>query len=371
MIVGAGIGGLALARRLGSLGVKAEILERRPRGEARGAGILLTGNAVRALDDLGLALPLREGSRRVNAIRFTDERQRGLFEIKLSARPGWPAFLSVQRDTLQQILLDAARPVVPLWSTTLGSLDEREDGIEVEFSSGARHRFDLVVGADGVHSQLRKLLFDGPPVKPIAGLCGWRFLAQRPRGLEAPQYMLGNGGTMLLHPLPADIVYCGAGPVVEAGVEGGNDLARMRNAFAAFGGFAAEILAELGEPTPLIATRYWHVEQRPWHAGRCVLIGDAAHACAPTLAQGGAMALEDALVLGDLLGGQASLAVALREFEARRAPRVAHAQLQSLQRMAVNRLLDARALALRNSVLSKMGGTQLLDAWAPLMERSP
>jgi 2-polyprenyl-6-methoxyphenol hydroxylase-like FAD-dependent oxidoreductase len=145
----------------------------------------------------------------------------------------------------------------------------------------------------------------------------------------------------------------------------------MRSAFAAFGGFAAEVLASANSSTALIPTRYWHLEQRPWHAGGCVLIGDAAHACAPTLAQGGAMALEDALVLGELLGQQLELAGALLAFEARRAPRVAHAQTASLQRLAANRPLDPRGLALRDSILPKVGAAQLLDAWAPLMEGLP
>jgi FAD-dependent urate hydroxylase len=121
--------------------------------------------------------------------------------------------------------------------------------------------------------------------------------------------------------------------------------------------------------TPLIATHYWSVEQPTWQRGNGVLIGDAAHAFAPTLAQGAAMAIEDALVLGRLLA-ERKVHEALKEFESRRRPRVLHAQNQSRERMAVNRVASEHALLVRNAVLARTGETQFLDALAPLMEGS-
>jgi FAD-dependent urate hydroxylase len=183
--------------------------------------------------------------------------------------------------------------------------------------------------------------------------------------------MVGNGRTLLLHPLPGAEVYCGAGPVAGPPPSGGSELQRMRAAFAGFGGSAAHVLEGLDETVALIPTRYFHVEQSPWRRGRCVLIGDAAHACAPTLAQGGAMAFEDAFVLGECLRDGGELDAALAAFEQRRAPRVALVQAASLSRMAVNRPADVRGIAVRNALLRKIGAAQLLGAWSPLMERSP
>jgi 2-polyprenyl-6-methoxyphenol hydroxylase-like FAD-dependent oxidoreductase len=251
------------------------------------------------------------------------------------------------------------------------SLEQAGDEVEARLSDGSRGRYGLVVGAEGVHSQLRTLLFGARALEPIAGFHGWRFIGPCPAGLDAPRYMLGNGRTLLLHPLPNGRVYCGAGPVSDGALDGASEHERMRSAFADFSGFAREILGVVPCATRLIRTRYWHVEQRPWHMRSCVLIGDAAHACAPTLAQGGAMALEDAWVLGELVCARGAPADALAAFESRRAARVARVQALSLERMAANRPLDARALALRNSVLSRIGASQLLDAWRPLMEGSP
>jgi 2-polyprenyl-6-methoxyphenol hydroxylase-like FAD-dependent oxidoreductase len=370
LIVGAGLGGLAVALRLRALGIAVEIVERRPAAEAHGAGILLTGNALRMLEELGVADAVLARGLRVVVVRFTDDQGGELFRVDCM-RAGWPAFVSIRRDALQQQLLAVLAPLAPRWGTTVAALQEGASDVEVSFSDGGRGRYGLVVAADGVHSQLRTELFAAEPVQPIAGFFGWRFVAPLPPGLSHPQYMLGNGRTLLLHPLPGGEVYCGAGPIGGPAPGGGSELEQLRSAFQGFGGPAAQVLQALDGEAVLIPTSYFHVEQRPWRKGRCVLIGDAAHACAPTLAQGGAMAFEDAVVLGEALRDTGELGAALDAFERRRAPRVGQVQAASLARMAVNRPSDARGVAVRNGLLRTIGAEQLLGAWSPLMERSP
>src|SRR5262245_772968 len=94
LVVGAGSAGLAVARKLALEGVAAELIERNARDESQGAGILLTGNAVRVLDALGLKARLAAQARPVRGIRFTDERERRLFELEVAERPGWEPFFS-------------------------------------------------------------------------------------------------------------------------------------------------------------------------------------------------------------------------------------------------------------------------------------
>lgn len=370
LIVGAGIAGLALARRLNSIGIAFHIIDRQDCRGTRGAGLLLTGNAMRVLEAMGLSTQLRKRGRHVSAIRFSDENDRLLFDVDWSGKTGWPSFVSLRREALQDILLDASPTVTPRWGTTLVALKESNDAVEATLSDGTRGQYSLVVAADGVHSQLRTLIFGGKSAEPLPGFFGWRFLATCPPKLQMPQYMLGNGRTLLLHPLPDGEVYCGAGPIAGELRDDLDDASQLHDAFAAFTGFAPEILAQVGTKR-LIRTRYWHVEQPTWVTKRCVLIGDAAHACAPTLAQGGAMALEDAQVLADVLAKHGIVSDALAAFELQRRPRVVSVQRHSLQRMAANTPLTERANVLRNTVLSQVGSTQLLDAWAPLMEVSP
>lgn len=379
LIVGAGLTGLALARALHARGCVVELVERRPRGEAGGAGILLTGNAVRALHGLGLDREVIAASLRVSALRFTDERERELFRVDLAARPDWPPFVSIAREALQRVLLEAASPLVPRFGVAPVSIAQQDGGVEVAFDDGSRGAYALLVGADGVHSWTRQRLFGAESVQPIAGYHGWRFVAPCPGRLREPQYMIGNGRTLLLHALPGGQVYCGAGPVHlgarDAGgddgeEEDGGELERLRSAFSEFGGAAREVLDGVTASTRLIPTRYYHLEQRPWSNGRCVLIGDAAHACAPTLAQGGAMAFEDAFVLAELLSRADEIGVeaALAAFELRRSARVAQVQRASLARMHANHPLEPHALAVRNAVFGTVGAAQLVAAWAPLMQ---
>lgn len=372
LIVGAGIAGLALARALHALGTAVDVVERRPEASAPGTGILLTGNALRALEQLGLERELLAVGRRVSCVRFTDAEQNELFRLDVAARAGWPPFVSVAREALLRVLLDGARPVTPRWGVTCTQLEPSPEHVEATFSDGTRASYELVVGADGAYSTTRQQLFGAELPCTIASFSGWRFLGRCPEALQHPQYSLGNGCTLLLHPLPGGIVYCGAGPVADALLEGGggDDLARMRRVFAGFGGVAGEVLDEVSPATTLIPTRYQHLEQAAWSKGRCLLIGDAAHACAPTLAQGAAMALEDACVLAELLASTRTLDEALPAFEARRRPRVEMVQSESLARMRTNQPLDARALTVRNALLAKVGPAKLLGAWSPLVEVS-
>lgn len=369
LVVGAGLAGAAITAGLRAQGARVDWLELRTDEGDVGAGILLTGNAFAALDRLGLGDRVRAVGRPVRRVRFTDHRHRDLFHVDVEGRrPPWPAFACLHRAALRRALLDATAPPSPRWGVTIDRLDA--DTGAVQQSDGARARYDLVVGADGVHSRVRRLVFEAPPAAPIDGFAGWRFVARRPRGLEDPLYMLGDGRTLLLHPLPHDEVYCGAGPAdVALPLPSGEPAHRqLRALFADFAGPARELLESVDETTVLIPSRYWNVAHEPWHRGRCVLSGDAAHACAPTLAQGGAMAFEDAAALCDALAGEADVPAALARFEARRRPRVAAVQRESLERMEANRLLGPERFAQRNAILCKLGGRRLEAVWGSLME---
>jgi FAD-dependent urate hydroxylase len=370
LIVGAGIAGLALGRKLLAAGVDCTIVDRRGSAALTGAGLLLTGNAVRVLEALGVGGPLHARGARVERVSFTDDRQRPLFEVDCAARPAWGAFLSIERAALQATLLEGDPQVQPRWGVTVAAVSERDDAVRATLSNGSAIDCDVLVGADGVGSDTRRAALGLPAVEPIADFHGWRFLAPCPAGLDAPQYMLGNGCTLLLHPLRNGKVYCGAGPVWLPNAAEDREPPSLRKVFGAFGGFAPEVLSHAGSAAP---TRYWHVDLPTWTTRRCVLIGDAAHACAPTLAQGGAMALEDALVLGTALAAveDEDVATTLALFEQRRRPRVVLAQQRSLQRMSANKPMSAREIALRNAILANIGATQFLDDWTPLMEGSP
>lgn len=379
LIVGAGLAGLALAAGLRRLACRVTLLEKHPIVDDAGAGLLLTGNGLRALERIAafgggasgagesLGERVRAAGRFVSSVGYTDATGRPLFHFEIPE--SWPPFLSLQHARLREILLAEASPIVPC--------------IGIEGASGGHPPsggWDLVIGADGVHSDVRRALFGGPDPTPIGDYHGWRFVLPEGPALAEPVQMLGNGRTLLLHPLPDGAVYCGAGPVdpigsagrdASGGLNPSGDRASLLAAFADFGGPAPAVLERIDDSTRLIATRYWEVALPRWRAGNRLLIGDAAHASAPTLAQGAAMAFEDAAVLCEELAGSGDLAQALDRYETRRWGRVVAVQRASRERMAANRPMDAHGLAVRDQVLRRFGRQQLEAAWRPWMETLP
>lgn len=369
LVVGAGLAGPAITRGLRALGVDVDLIEQRTDAEA-GAGLLLTGNALVALDALGVGAAVRDAGRAVHAVRYADAANDTLFRLAIPR--AWPTFVSIHRAALRRALVESPEPVAVRTGVALDRVETRDASVGVRFASGDEADYDLVVGADGVHSRVREALFGGGAPAPIPGYAGWRCVVSSEVAIDEPTYLLGDGRTLLLHPLAGGDLYVGAGPIDAREIPAaGDDLAKLRAAFAAFSGPAARVLAALRADVRVVPTRYWEIAPAAWRRGRCVLIGDAAHACAPTLAQGAALAFEDAAVLCDQLSRTNDVEAALARFESLRRPRATAVQRESRARMEANRAQDPRALRVRDRVLRAVGAERLLAAWAPLVEGCP
>ncbi len=373
LIVGAGLAGLALCvglRRSQRVAARVTLVELAAGPDDAGAGLLLTGNGLRVLDGFGLGAQVRAVGRRVEALRFADASGAELFRLPIPT--AWPEFVSVHRARLRRTLLEAALPVVPRFGVHVARIAPTERAVDVVLSDGDQRSFDLVVGADGLHSAVRAAMPGAPVAAPIGEFRGWRCVVPGPFDLSEPVYLLGNGRTLLLHPLAGGDVYCGAGPVAGSAIPGGgSEREQLLAAFEGFGGVARAVLAAVADSTRLIPTLYWEVALEHWCAGRCVLVGDAAHASAPTLAQGASMAFEDAAVLCEELARDGAVPAALERYEARRRPRVTAVQRESRARMDANRPVAARQHAVRDQVLRRFGRQQLHAAWGPLMDTIP
>jgi 2-polyprenyl-6-methoxyphenol hydroxylase-like FAD-dependent oxidoreductase len=294
LIVGAGIAGLATKRALDTYGIDADVVERDPKPRTTGAGLYLPANAVRALHDLGLAGPLAERAQRVVRQELRDNRGRLLAGFGVDAI--WGAVgdcMAIRRNDLHELLLDAVGDAEIGFDT--GVREVGRDG-RVTFGDGRRSHYDLVIGADGLFSAVR--LSALPEVQPrFLGQVCWRFLAPAtnlPAGTWTVQ--LGDRGrTFLAVPAGGGLAYCSAG-MDSAGLA--RPTGDWRALFADFAAPAADLLAYAGEAhySPLFEVRAF--EQTHPHV---VLIGDAAHASSPSMAQGSAMAIEDALVLAETL----------------------------------------------------------------------
>jgi len=310
LVVGSGLAGMATAVHLASRGVAVDLIEIRPDVAALGSGITLQGNALRELRSLGVWERVREQGYAfdVTGIRAPDAAGTVLAEIPdaRTGGPDLPAVLGMPRADLARSLAGRAAEAGAKvrFGTTVAELTQDAAGVDVTFSDGSTGRYDVVVGADGIRSWTRRALGIDLETRPV-GMGIWRAFGPRPAGVTRTDLYYGG---------PSYIAgYCPTGEnslyayIVEAAQERGGlspqrQLATMRRLSEAYHGPWDEIRETLTDPSRINYTHFrTHVLDAPWNRGRVVLIGDAAHTCPPTLAQGGAMALEDAAVLAELL----------------------------------------------------------------------
>lgn len=324
LVVGGGIAGFGLARALSLRGLSCTVVERYPAAPEPGLGLNLPGNAVRALDSLGLAEQVVDRGMRIRRREYRNQAGRLLFAVDEEAFWGGPSVCLRRGDLLD--LLQASTPaVIPRRGTPLVGAEVVGDGVRVRFGAGPAETFDLVVGADGVHSSVRAA------VSPEGGLrrslmtgASWRFTAPNP-GVDCWTAWSGAGGTFLLIPVDTQHVY-GYASATRGGAAG-DDPQWLAATSASFPAPVRDTVTSLlDEDGRLHHSPVAEVRCERWSRGRMVLIGDAAHATGPVWAQGAAMALEDAVVLADLLADHRGWSTTGAEFERLRRPRVTHVQ---------------------------------------------
>lgn len=302
LISGAGIAGLALARRLEKLGIEHILLEKRPAAETSSSGIALPFNAIQALRKFDLADKVLAVAHQVDEVSYTRKDGSILGRASLHEAPlNADKFVALQRSKLHEILLDGVQSRIH-FETSITRIEQQADAVNVQCSSPALSgKFDLVVAAEGIHSALRAQCFAGEATTVDYNMPTWRFLVSYPNHGLQPIYMLDRTELFMAYPIGQNELYCYAHLYDDTGrYKSGNPLEHLRQIFGGFGGPAQNILARLGSE-PIVSGRVESVK-RPYYArGRVVFIGDASHACSPLLQQGAAAAFEDVLCLADQL----------------------------------------------------------------------
>jgi len=338
LIVGGGIAGMSLAIRLQQLGIQTDIAEIKTDWTVLGVGIILQGPALRALQAIGLLdRCLQEGF-------GTTELQIGGAEGHVFARfpqprlagPEYPATISILRPALHTILAEASREagVSIRLGLSVAALTQEANVVEVEFTDGTQGNYDLVVGADGIHSHMRELVF-GKRIQPTyVGQVVWRANLERSADVTNISMWFGPSNKAGLSPFSQQGMYLflTQNAPHPTRPQQGQLPALLREQLAAYQGLIGEVRERITDPR--------HINHRPieslllpspWYKGRVLLIGDAAHATTPHLAMGAGMALEDVVVLSNLLASDAPVASILEEFMHRRYERCRMVVENSLQ----------------------------------------
>jgi len=331
LVVGSGLAGAATAIALARSGVAVDLIELKPDVTALGSGITLQGNALRELRELGVWDDCLANGYPFDSLGLRAPDPAGTLVAEIpdvkSGGPDLPATLGMPRPVLARILVDRAVAVGAKvrFGTTYTDLTQDDDAVQVTFADGSTGRYDLVVGADGVRSWTRRMLGINLETRSL-GMGIWRSFGPRPDSVTRTDLYYGGPSYIAGYcPTSQDTLYA---YIVEQAqdrstLSPSEQLATMRELSLAYHGPWDDIRETLTDPSTINYTWFeTHLLPEPWNRGRVVLIGDAAHTCPPTIAQGGAQALEDARVLSELLVSHDTLDGALwTAFAQRRIPR--------------------------------------------------
>jgi 2-polyprenyl-6-methoxyphenol hydroxylase-like FAD-dependent oxidoreductase len=265
--------------------------------------------------------------------------------------------VAIRRAALHEALQAGSAEVPVRLGLSVTGLDDDGQLKRARFSDGSTGVYDLVVGADGVHSTIRRLAVGGPP--RYVGQASWRFVAEGFPDIGEWTVMLGRGRAFLTVALGNGSVYCYADANTRDPADA-RDLEWTRW-FADFADPVPRLLEHAGDA---YVAPIEEVVPPAWMAPRVALVGDAAHASSPNMAQGAAMALEDALVLADALATSQPLEDALLQYERRRSARVAWVQKQTHRRDRTRNLPPI----VRNLTLRLAGERIFQSNYRPLRE---
>lgn len=335
IIAGGGIGGAAAALSLLKRGFDVEVYEQAPELGEVGAGIQISPNGSRALNALGVFETLKGLSCAPKKKEFrlwNTGRAIPFFDLGASAieKYGFP-YLTVYRPDLLNTLVEGARAIKPdvfHLGKTVSGFEQDDKGVTLKLSDGTTATGDVLIGADGVKTAIRRQLW-GDDEAVFKGLVAWRSVIPMELLPDDLRQMvgwtwIGPGAHLVNYPLRGGTLMNMVG-TVENGTwadEGYRTIGDKEECLRDFAGWH-EVVQTLIKTAPQIM-KWAFIERTPapvWGQGRVSLLGDAAHATLPFLAQGAVMSIEDGVVLGRCLEAFDDVEVALKHYEGARVER--------------------------------------------------
>lgn len=366
IIVGAGIGGLCAALALRHHGIDAIVLEQAEKLTEVGAGIQIASNGSLLLRELGVEGHLAEVATQPDAFDYRDLMTgKRLYYAPLGTeaaqRYGAPMY-NVHRADLINLLAQALPKEVIRLGVKVAEIGQSEDRAWVEDVRGERFEGDVVVGADGIHSAVRSAL-RGPEQTQFANILMWRGLipAEKLQGLSLPvrgNNWFGPGRTIISYWVRRDLYSVLASvPASEVHRESWSTSGDVEELRQSFKGAEPTVTALLDKvESGFITGMYYRDPIDQWTTGRVTLLGDAAHAMVPFLAQGACQSIEDAWTLAITLARNSDTSVQqkLLEYEARRRPRTTRVQAGARAIVKMVHESDPERVKVRNGRWSGM-----------------
>ena len=368
-VVGGGIGGLTAALCLARAGHNVQVFEQTDESVATGAGIQVSPNAARVLHHLGLQdalmtkgfLPKATQMRSWRSGRVISETTLGDVALERYGAP----YYHIHRADLMDMLVSAvsAEPTIRLnVSSKITNFSQDATGVRL-VAREHEHQVDLLIGADGIHSSVRACLW-GDQQADFTGNVAWRMLVpvnRLPEGLIAPNATVWWGpGKHFVHYLVKGGDYVNCVCVVEKAewqaeswVAAGS-MSELQADFAGWHDTIQQLLDQTDDGTLFKWGLFDRAPMRTWGIDRVSLLGDACHPTLPFMAQGAAMAIEDAAVLANCFSNGADVVAALRRYEDLRKARTAGVQRGSRRNATVFHLSGLKAW-LRDRAASKAG----------------
>jgi 2-polyprenyl-6-methoxyphenol hydroxylase-like FAD-dependent oxidoreductase len=361
IVVGGGIAGLACAIALLKTGWQVRVLEQADAFGEVGAAISLWPNALRALDELGLGDHVRRtgAPERLGGLRERD----GHWLMRADQVPAsrYEPPVLIHRADLIEILLRALPRHALRTSTELRHVRDEDGGVVVEHSAGRDHA-DIIVGADGIHSVVRRSLLPHAKQPRYAGHTCWRFITEPADERVELTESWGLGEAFGGGQLRDGQVYCYACAWVPAGQHCTDESAEVRRRFGGWHAPIPQLLSRV-DPTRLLRNDIYDLPPiQTFARGHVALVGDAAHAMTPALGQGGCQGLEDAIELASALALSRDTAAALQHYDARRRPRAQRIARQSRWIGQVTRFTAPVAVWLRSRLVSELPPSAVLAA---------
>ncbi|MGY1812344.1 FAD-dependent monooxygenase [Blastococcus sp. SYSU D00820] len=334
LIVGAGTGGLGACAALAQRGHDVDVVEVSQDGAVYGVGINQPANSLRALRTLGVLEECLAAGYQYDRTRFCDYNGELIVDVPADGDGDVPANNALSRKDLQRILQGAVdrAGVTVRYGVTVADLAQDAAGVDVTFTDGGQGRYDLVLAFDGIRSPMRRRLF-GTAVEPVfTGYSVWRLTVPREPEVTSSILFQGPDAKAGVIPLSEEWMY-----LLHVTPEPGNPRHRpeefdtlLRKRLDGFGGLPGRLRDAIDGPEGIVYSPLSEVFlPLPWFVGRVGVLGDAAHACTPHLTQGAAMALEDAVVIAEMLDAPGPLSRTLEDFQQRRFPRARFVQQAS------------------------------------------